>query len=82
MATKEGNGSLSAKASQAAHEAIDQVGTRGEQAEQMFRERSQQASARSQEMMDEFTAYIHEHPVTAIGIAIAVGFVLGALLRG
>lgn len=48
----------------------------------MFRERSQQASARSQEMMDEFTAYIHEHPVTAIGIAIAVGFVLGALLRG
>ena len=39
------------------------------------------ATERSRELMDQVTDYVTEHPMTAIGIAVAVGFVLGALAR-
>ncbi|RFA30074.1 hypothetical protein CAI21_07670 [Alkalilimnicola ehrlichii] len=82
MATKEGNGSVSSRAKQAAHEAIDQLGAHGEQAEDILRERGFDASDRAQELTEQLTDYIHEHPLTAVGIALAAGFVLGSILRG
>lgn len=82
MATKEGNGSITDRATKAAHEAVDQIGARGKRAEEALRERGFDASARSHELTDQLTDYIHEHPLTSIGIAVAAGFVLGSILRG
>ncbi len=81
MAITEGNGSVSSRAAKAAHEAIDQLSSRGEQAEETLREHGIIASERSQEYTEQITDYIHDHPLTSIGIAVAAGFVLGSLLR-
>jgi len=76
------------RAARAAHDAVETLGEYGERAKEQLqetgtrvRETGRVATERSRELMDQLTGYVSEHPMTAIGIAVAVGFVLGALAR-
>lgn len=81
MATSEGNGSVSDRATEAAHDAVDRLGESSARAEEMLRDQGEYAMERSGELMEDLEAYVHEHPLTAVGIAVAAGFVLGSLMR-
>jgi len=72
---------VSSRAAQAAHQAIDQLSARGAEAELRLRDAGTRVSARSQELTKELTDYVTEKPLAALGIAAAAGFVLGVLLR-
>ena len=81
MAVKEPEPKVSARATQAAHEAIENIGARSAEAEQRLRDASLRANERAQEMAGDVTDYVNKNPLTAIGIAAAAGFLLGTLLR-
>lgn len=75
------------RATRAAQEAAETIGEYGTRAKEQLRETSESlrqttraASERSRELMDQVSAYISEHPLTAIGIAVAAGFALGAMV--
>lgn len=75
------------RAARAAHEAAESLGEYGTRAREQLRETGENlrqttraASERSRELMDQVSNYISEHPMTAIGIAVAVGFALGAMV--
>lgn len=76
------------RAARAAHETVETLGEYGERAKEQLRETGDRlretgraATDRSRELVDQLTNYVTEHPMTAIGVAVAVGFVLGALAR-
>lgn len=76
------------RAARAAHETVETLGDYSERAKEQLRDTGERlretgraATDRSRELIDEVTNYVTEHPMTAIGIAVAVGFVLGALAR-
>jgi ElaB/YqjD/DUF883 family membrane-anchored ribosome-binding protein len=81
MDKNESNQNVSARAAQAAHEAIDQISNRGAEAEERLRQASQRASERTQELAEDVTDYVTKNPLASVGIAAAAGFILGALLR-
>lgn len=63
------------KVSRVAHDTVETVREYSERAEEQLRE----VSERSRELIDKVSDYIEAHPAAALGIAAAVGFVLGAL---
>ncbi len=69
------------RVAQAAHEAVDHIAARGSRAEERLRETGHHATERSREIVDEVTRYVNENPLTSVGIAVAVGFVLGTITR-
>lgn len=76
------------RAARAAHEAVEGLTEYGARAKEQVRETGERvretgriATERSRELIDQVTDYVTEHPMTAIGIAVAVGFVLGAMAR-
>lgn len=75
------------RAARAAHEAAESLGEYGTRVKDQLRdtgdrlrETGRAAGERSREIMDQLTDYISEHPMTALGIAVAVGFVLGTVV--
>jgi ElaB/YqjD/DUF883 family membrane-anchored ribosome-binding protein len=62
-----------------AHEAVDTLSAYGERAEERLRDTGKTATERSRALIDEASAYVQQHPLAAVGIAVAVGFVVGAL---
>lgn len=81
MEQQESEQNISARAAQAAHEAIDQISGRSAEAEERLRQASQRASERTQELANDVSEYVTKNPLASIGIAAAAGFILGALLR-
>lgn len=75
------NSNISARAADAAHETIDKISERSAEAEERLRQASAQASRRTEEFAGEVSEYVSSNPLTAVGIAAAAGFILGALLR-
>lgn len=69
------------RVARAAHEGIDRVARRGERAEDYVREMGSAASDRSRRFAREVTEYVQEHPYGAMGVAMAAGILIGALLR-
>lgn len=65
----------------AAHDAVDQAAIHGARAEERLRRAGDRYSDQSRQALDRMTAYIHEHPYTALGWAAAGGFLIGRLLR-
>jgi ElaB/YqjD/DUF883 family membrane-anchored ribosome-binding protein len=63
------------KMTQAAHDTVETLREYGERAEEQLRD----VGERGREIMDQVSEYIEGHPVAALGIAAAIGFVLGAL---
>lgn len=75
------------RAARAAHDAAETIGEYGARAREQLKETGESlrqttraASERSRELMDQISNYIVEHPMTAVGIAVAVGFALGAMV--
>lgn len=73
--------SATERLARAAHQAVDTLSGYGGRAEERLRDTTQIATERSREMMDQVRFYVEEHPLAAIGIAAAVGFTLGMLIR-
>lgn len=74
--------SATERLAQAAHRAVDTLSDYGGRAEERLRESGTVARERSHEFLDEVQRYVEEHPMAAIGIAAAVGFTIGMMLRG
>lgn len=77
---------------QKAHEVVDKVAAQAEMAEARLRTACDDASSRLHTSGDDLKArygdintrvsgYVHEHPLTSIGVAFGAGVVLAALLR-
>ena len=65
----------------AAHQAVDTFSQYSGRAEERLRESGQVASERSREVIDQVKQYVEDHPLAAIGIAAAVGFTVGMMMR-
>jgi ElaB/YqjD/DUF883 family membrane-anchored ribosome-binding protein len=74
--------STSERVARAAHDAIDSLSTYGSRTEERLREGSRIASERSREYAEEVGNYVAQRPLMALGIAVGVGFLIGALARG
>ncbi len=78
---------------QKAHEAVDRIAAQVERAEERIRTAASQAEGtlkesrdkakvRANEVTDEVTSYMQQHPIAALGIAFGAGVLVAALLRG
>ena len=65
----------------AAHRAVDTFSDYSGRAEDRVRDTTRIASERSLEYLDQIRDYVEAHPVAAVGIAVAVGFAFGVLIR-
>jgi ElaB/YqjD/DUF883 family membrane-anchored ribosome-binding protein len=73
--------SISSRATEKAHEAVDRLGAHGAQAEERLRETGERVSQRSQDLGRELSGYIKDKPLASLGVAAAAGFLLATLLR-
>lgn len=64
-----------------AHDAIDQVSSAVQNAADRMSAKGDEWMQRQDEMMQQMRGYVRERPVMAIGIALAVGFLLSRLAR-
>lgn len=81
QATKESLHSTTERVAKGAHDAIDKAAEKSERLEGKMRDASHRASARAQDFEREAVSYVRQHPYKAVGIAVAAGFVLGALIK-
>ena len=73
--------SATERLARAAHQAVDTLSTYGGQAEERIRDTTEVATERSREIIEQVRDYVEQNPVAAIGIAVAVGFTVGLLMR-
>lgn len=66
---------------QAAHQAVDRLADAASQARQRFGSQSDSLKGQQEHLMEEARTYIRNKPGTAVGIAVAAGFILSRLLR-
>jgi ElaB/YqjD/DUF883 family membrane-anchored ribosome-binding protein len=75
-AAAEASGPAMARATSTAHKAVDQMDGAATHAA----EAAEAAGARGTELISAGRAYVHEHPVAALGIAVAAGYLLSRVL--
>ena len=68
-------------ASKSAHEAFDKIASATSQAGEALGEKGEQLKKTEQQLMKNCRSYISDNPITSVGIAVAVGFLLSSLLR-
>jgi ElaB/YqjD/DUF883 family membrane-anchored ribosome-binding protein len=68
------------KATNSAHEAVDKVASMTNQAIDAFGEKGEQLKYSEQQLLQECRGYVHNNPITSLGIAAAAGFLLSRLL--
>ena len=69
------------RAARGAHETVDRIADKATQYASRMGEKSGELSQQKDRLMAETRTYVQTHPVAAIGIAVAAGFVLSRLLR-
>jgi ElaB/YqjD/DUF883 family membrane-anchored ribosome-binding protein len=70
------------KATHSAHEAVDKVASVTNEAIDAFGERGERLKNGEQQLLEECRGYVHDNPITSLGIAAAAGFLLSRLLSG
>jgi ElaB/YqjD/DUF883 family membrane-anchored ribosome-binding protein len=70
------------KVSHSAHEAYDKIADATSQAAEALGEKGEQLKKAEQQLMEDCRAYVHDNPITSLGIAVAVGFLLSRLVSG
>ena len=65
-----------------AHHAVDRMASAAASAAERLSGANTRFSVSTQEWRDETAEYVRAHPMTAVGIAFAVGFILSRLTRG
>ena len=67
------------KVSHSAHEAYDKVSSVGSHAVEMLDEKGNQLKSAEQQLVKNCRSHIKDNPIASVGIAAAVGFLLGRL---
>ncbi len=70
------------KVSNSAHEAVDKIANATSHAAEALGEKGEQLLNAEQRLMKNCHGYINDNPITSLGIAVAVGFLLSRLLSG
>ena len=70
------------KASKSAHEAVDKIASAGNQAAETLGEKGEQLKNAEQQLVENCRGYVHDNPITSLGLAAAAGFLLSRLLSG
>lgn len=70
------------KVTSAAHRAVDKVANAAAPAEGWIRDKGNVLMQKEEELVGNVVTYVREHPVASLGIAMAAGFLIGALSRG
>jgi ElaB/YqjD/DUF883 family membrane-anchored ribosome-binding protein len=64
-------------ASEFAHETVDKI---ADAAKEAFGETGEKLSEAEQKMLNDLRNFIHDNPITSVGIAVAAGVILSRLL--
>ena len=64
-----------------AHQAVDKLASAAGQAAETLSVRGEQLKNAQAHAVEQARIYVREHPVTALGIGVAAGFLLSRLLR-
>jgi len=64
-----------------AHEAVDKASESFGRAEERIRDRTEGAQARSEDLIQKVTDYVHANPLTALGLAFAAGVIFSSMNR-
>lgn len=65
-----------------AHEAVDKAANAANQAADALGKKGEQLKNAEQQFVEDCRGYIHEHPVASLGMAVGAGFLLSRLLSG
>lgn len=65
----------------ATHEAMDMVAQATSEAAEALSEKGEQLQDLEQHVVKNCRGYIHDNPITSLGIAVGTGFLLSRLLR-
>lgn len=64
-----------------AHQAVDKIASAAGQAAETIGVKGEQLKNAQAQALEQARVYVREHPVAALGIAVAAGFVLSRLMR-
>lgn len=67
--------------SQSAHQSVDRAAEAAAAAADRFSEKADELYAMQQDWIESGREYVREHPVAAIGLAVAAGYLLSMLMR-
>lgn len=70
------------KLTSAAHRAVDKAASAAAPAEGWIRDKTGAIVQKEEELVTNVVTYVREHPVAALGIAAAAGFLIGMLSHG
>jgi ElaB/YqjD/DUF883 family membrane-anchored ribosome-binding protein len=70
------------KATNSAHETVDKIANVSNQAVDALGEKGEQLKKAEEQMLGNCRSYIHDNPITSLGIAVAAGFLLSRILSG
>ena len=70
------------KAANSAHESFDKFASATNQATEALGKKGGQLKNAEQQLMEDCRAYVHDNPITSLGIAVAVGFLLSRVVSG
>ena len=70
------------RVSDGAHRAVDQAASRVGAIADRFGEKADELLEMKEDWVDATRSYVRDHPVAALGIALAAGYVLSAIMRG
>ncbi|MDQ5848510.1 MAG: DUF883 domain-containing protein [Pseudomonadota bacterium] len=67
--------------SQSAHQAVDRASSAASQMAQRFGEKGEELLALQENWVEGAREYVREHPIAALGIAVAAGYLLHLITR-
>jgi ElaB/YqjD/DUF883 family membrane-anchored ribosome-binding protein len=70
------------KVTNSAHETVDMIANVTTQAVEALGEKGEQLKCSEQQLVENCRNYVHDNPITSLGIAAAAGFILSRLLSG
>jgi len=69
------------RVSDGAHRVVDQAANRAGEIADRFGEKADELMEMKEDWLDAGRDYVREHPVAALGIAVAAGYVLSIMMR-
>ena len=70
------------KAANSANEVIDKVASATKQAAEALGKKGEQLKNAEQQLLEDCRVYVRDNPITSLGIAVAVGFLLSRVVSG
>jgi ElaB/YqjD/DUF883 family membrane-anchored ribosome-binding protein len=70
------------RVSDGAHRVVEQTANRVGAIADRFGEKADELMEMKEDWVEATSSYVREHPVAALGIALAAGYVLSAIMRG